>query len=131
MNGFDATKRREMSFDKTHASYGPDPGGEPERPCPDTAKWGEVPDTATWSDQEKREWMRFQFDLEDNPALDTEPGAKKDLEDSMLKNFKAFAVMKGDLGKTDLMKFSIKLQDGNVKPHKARGRCSIQPRKMC
>ena len=30
--------------------------------------------------------------------------------------------MKGDLGKTDLMKFSIKLQDGNVKPHKARGR---------
>ena len=57
MNRLEATKRREMSdpsmtsFDKMYASYGPDPEDQAERPWPDTAKWREVPDTDTWSDQ--------------------------------------------------------------------------------
>ena len=87
------------SFDKTDVSYGPEPKDQAEKPWPDTAKWGEVPDTDTWSDQEKREWLRFQFNLDDNPTLETEPGAKEDLEDFMVKHFKAFAVTKGDFGK--------------------------------
>ena len=128
VNRLDATKRREMSdpamasFEKTDASYGPEPEEQSEKPWPDTAKWGDVPDTDTWSTQEKKEWLRFQFNLDDNPTIETEPGAREDLEDFMVKHFKAFAITKGDFGRTELMKFSIKLQDPEVKPHRAKGR---------
>ena len=40
----------------------------------------------------------------------------------MLDNIAAFAVTKSDFGKTELMKFSIKLKDPGVQPHRSAGR---------